>query len=77
MYKSITVEAIFSFEVDTSDLFPELISVDEVSKALTKNEIEYLISNHKLNANDFSYKIVSKERMKKQEEKQIRQELLS
>jgi hypothetical protein len=53
------VKAIWEFEVDTEDFMEEFINIKELAKDLTQREMENLLHNQEISAEDFSYEVES------------------
>ena len=53
------VKAIWEFEVDTEDFMEEFVNIKELAKDLTQREMENLLHNQEISAEDFSYEIES------------------
>lgn len=53
------VKAIWEFEVDTEDFMEEFVNIKELAKDLTQREMENLLKNQEISAEDFSYEIES------------------
>ena len=57
MKDTLTVRAIWKFEVDTEDLDEEFIDIKGLAKDLTKREMEYLLEHKEISADEFSYEV--------------------
>ena len=57
MENTMKVKAIWEFEVDTEDLMEEFVDIKGLAKDLTQREIEYLLENKEISAEDFSYEL--------------------
>lgn len=53
------VKAIWEFEVDTEDFMEEFVNIKELAKDLTQREMENLLHNQEISAEDFSYEVES------------------
>ena len=53
------VKAIWDFEVETEDFMEEFVNIKELAKDLTQREMENLLKNQEISAEDFSYEIES------------------
>ena len=53
------VKAIWEFEVDTEDFMEEFVNIKGLAKDLTQREMENLLKNQEISAEDFSYEIES------------------
>ena len=53
------VKAIWEFEVDTEDFMEEFVNIKELAKDLTQREMENLLQNQEISAEDFSYEVES------------------
>ena len=53
------VKAIWEFEVDTEDLMEEFVNIKGLAKDLTQREMENLLHNQEISAEDFSYEVES------------------
>ena len=53
------VKAIWEFEVDTEDFMEEFVNIKELAKELTQREMENLLKNQEISAEDFSYEVES------------------
>ena len=53
------VKAIWEFEVDTEDFMEEFVNIKGLAKGLTQREMENLLQNQKISAEDFSYEVES------------------
>ena len=53
------VKAIWEFEVDTEDFSDEFVDVKRLAKDLTQREMENLLHNQEISAEDFSYEVES------------------
>ena len=53
------VKAIWEFEVDTEDFMEEFVNIKELAKNLTQREMENLLQNQEISAEDFSYEVES------------------
>ena len=53
------VKAIWEFEVDTEDFMEEFVNIKGLAKDLTQREMENLLQNQKISAEDFSYEVES------------------
>ena len=51
------VKAIWEFEVDTEDFMEEFVNIKELAKDLTQREMENLLHNQEIAAEDFSYEL--------------------
>ena len=51
------VKAIWEFEVDTEDFMEEFVNIKGLSKDLTQREMENLLHNQEIAAEDFSYEL--------------------
>lgn len=49
------VKAIWEFDVDTEDFDSKFVDIKGLAKDLTKREMENLLQNQELSAEDFSY----------------------
>lgn len=52
------VKATWEFEVDMEDLNPKCIHVNDLAKDLAKRELDSLIANRDIAADDFEYEVV-------------------
>ena len=57
MENTMKVKAIWEFEVDTEDFSGEFVDVKGLAKDLTQKEMENLLQNQEIAAEDFSYKL--------------------
>ena len=57
MENTMKVRAIWEFEVDIEDLDEEFVDIKGLAKDLTQREMEYLLQNQEIEADDFSYEI--------------------
>ena len=57
MKNTMKVKAIWEFEVDTEDFSEEFVDVKELAKDLTQREMENLLQNQEIEAEDFSYEL--------------------
>ena len=53
------VKAIWEFEVDTEDFMEEFVDIKGLAKDLTQREMENLLQNQEISAEDFSYEVES------------------
>ena len=53
------VKAIWEFEVDTEDFMEEFVNIKGLAKDLTQREMENLLHNQEISAEDFSYEVES------------------
>ena len=53
------VKAIWEFEVDTEDFLEEFVDIKGLAKDLTQREMENLLKNQEISAEDFSYEVES------------------
>ena len=53
------VKAIWEFEVDTENFMEEFVNIKELAKDLTQREMENLLHNQEISAEDFSYEVES------------------
>ena len=53
------VKAVWEFKVDADDFSEEFVDVKELAKDLTQREMENLLQNQKISAEDFSYEVES------------------
>ena len=53
------VKAVWEFEVDTEDFMEEFVNIKELAKDLTQREMENLLQNQEISAEDFSYEVES------------------
>ena len=53
------VKAIWEFEVETEDFMEEFVNIKELAKDLTQREMENLLHNQEISAEDFSYEVES------------------
>ena len=53
------VKAIWEFEVDTEDFMEEFVNIKGLAKDLTQREMENLLQNQEISAEDFSYEVES------------------
>ena len=53
------VKALWEFEVDTEDFMEEFVNIKELAKDLTQREMENLLHNQEISAEDFSYEVES------------------
>ena len=53
------VKAIWEFEVETEDFMEEFVNIKELAKDLTQREMENLLQNQEISAEDFSYEVES------------------
>lgn len=44
----------FEFDVDTSSMDPKFVDIDELSKDLTKRELDSMIANNEITSDDFT-----------------------
>lgn len=51
------VKAVWEFEVDIEDLDKKFVDVKELAKELTQREMENLLQNNEISAEDFSYEL--------------------
>ena len=57
MENTMKVKAIWEFEVDTEDFSGEFVDVKGLAKDLTQKEMENLLQNQEIAAEDFSYEL--------------------
>ena len=57
MENTMKVKAIWEFEVDTEDFSEEFVDVKGLAKDLTQREMENLLQNNKISAQDFTYEV--------------------
>lgn len=57
MENTMKVKAIWEFEVDTEDFSEEFVDVKGLAKDLTQREMENLLQNQEISAEDFSYEL--------------------
>ena len=57
MENTLKVKAIWEFEVDTEDFSEEFVDVKGLAKDLTRREMENLLQNQEIAAEDFSYEL--------------------
>ena len=55
------VKAIWEFEVDTEDFMEEFVNIKELAKDLIQREMENLLHNQEISAEDFSYEVESED----------------
>ena len=53
------VKAVWEFEVDTEDFMEEFVNIKGLAKDLTQREMENLLQNQEISAEDFSYEVES------------------
>ena len=53
------VKAIWEFAVDTEDFMEEFVNIKGLAKDLTQREMENLLQNQEISAEDFSYEVES------------------
>ena len=51
------VKAIWEFEVDTEDFLEEFVDIKGLAKDLTQREMENLLQNNEISAQDFTYEV--------------------
>lgn len=66
--QNITIQAIWEFEADITDINPNQVNTEKLAVELTQKELDYQIKHHNITANDFHYQI--KEPSDKQVSKQ-------
>lgn len=44
----------FEFDVDTSSMDPKFVNIEELSKDLTKRELDSMIANNEITSDDFT-----------------------
>lgn len=54
MEDTMRVRAIWEFEVDTEDLSEEFVDIKGLAKDLTQREMEYLLQNQEISAEEFT-----------------------
>ena len=59
MENTMKIKAIWEFEVDTEDFMEEFVNIKELAKDLTQREMENLLKNQEISAEDFSYEVES------------------
>ena len=57
MENTLKVKAIWEFEVDTEDFSEEFVDIKGLAKDLTQREMENLLQNQEILAEDFSYEL--------------------
>lgn len=57
MEKTVKVKAVWEFEVDTEDFLEEFVDSEKLAKDLTQREMEDLLQNNEISAEDFSYEL--------------------
>lgn len=51
------IKAIWEFDVDVSDILPEYVDVEGFAIDLAKNELNNLMCNFEISAEDFKYEV--------------------
>lgn len=57
MKNTMKVKAIWEFEVDTEDLSEEFVDIKGLAKDLAQREMENLLQNNEISAEDFNYEL--------------------
>ena len=57
MSKTITVKAVWEFEVDVEDFDESFVDVKGLAKDLTQRELEYRLQHQDMSAEDFMYEL--------------------
>lgn len=52
------VKVTWEFEADVSDCDPKFVDIPGLAKDAAHNELEYLLANNELTADDFEYVVV-------------------
>ena len=55
--ETMKVQAIWEFEVDTSNFDPKHVKIEDLAVELTQRELGYLLSKNLLSIKDFEYTI--------------------
>lgn len=54
----VKVRAIWEFDADVSDISPEHVDIEGLAKDLAKNELNVLMCDFDISAEDFDYEVV-------------------
>ena len=52
------VKVFWAFDVDISDFDPEFVEIEGLAIDLTKKEVQYLLDNEKISAEDLAYEVI-------------------
>lgn len=52
------VKVTWEFDADVEDFDPRCVDIEEIAKDSAKREMEFMIDNNDITAEDFSYEVV-------------------